>query len=225
MGQPGRPFPQPVLGAPRCPTGRGAVRQAHRRRFDKLTTGGETRVLRMFTSESATPRAFVYSFPIRWPISSRRPRKPIPEQVKPVEGRSPPKPSPLAGYVHLRPHARGAQRRDEHGASLGGPPPPWPSPAGGGNRAPPRRQGRGEARFPVYSPQPSMRLRRTTQAGGWGNPVSPFLNRCWERLAPHRQGCGSTGSPQVGNPVSPYVHLSLAPCPPQSTTAPPAPDD
>ncbi len=27
-------------------------------------------------------------------------------------------------------HAHGAQRRDDHGASLGGPPPPWPSPAG-----------------------------------------------------------------------------------------------
>jgi|GEM_PF-521714 len=47
----------------------------------------------MFTSESATPRAFVYSFPLRWPISPRRPRKPIPEQVKPVEGLRPPKPS------------------------------------------------------------------------------------------------------------------------------------
>ncbi len=74
-------------------------------------------------------------------------------------------------------------------------------------------------------------------AGGWGNPVSPYghlregdgetrfphiPDRRWERLAPHRWGCGSTGSPQVGkpgfpvwspqgggwgNPVSPYVHI------------------
>ncbi len=52
-----------------------------------------SRARAMFTSESATPRAFVYSFPIRWPISPRRPRKPIAEQVKPVEGLCPPKPS------------------------------------------------------------------------------------------------------------------------------------
>ena len=52
----------------------------------------------MFTSESATPLAFVYSFPIRWPISPLRPRKPIPEQVKPVAGLRPPQPSPRAGW-------------------------------------------------------------------------------------------------------------------------------
>ncbi len=51
----------------------------------------------MFTSESGTPCAFVYSFPIRWPISPPCPGKPIPEQVKPVEGLHPPKPS------HTRP--------------------------------------------------------------------------------------------------------------------------
>ncbi len=56
--------------------------------------------------------------------------------------------NPVSPYFHLRRHSRGAQRRDEHGVSLGGPPPPWPSPAGGGNRAPPRREGIGETWFP-----------------------------------------------------------------------------
>ncbi|GEM_PF-3655334 len=56
-----------------------------------------SRARAMFTSDSGTPCAFVYSFPIRWPIFPLRPRKPIPEQVKPVEGLRPPKPSPLAG--------------------------------------------------------------------------------------------------------------------------------
>jgi len=84
------------------PHARGAQRQnenmcswkdvgARRRRAP--TTPKPSRGRAMFTSASATPRAFVYSFPIRWPISPRRPRKPILEQVKPVEGLRPPKPS------------------------------------------------------------------------------------------------------------------------------------
>ncbi len=80
-------------------------------RFDRLTAGGETRFPHIFTSESDTPLAFVYSFPIRWPISPRRPRKPIAEQVKPVEGLRPPKPSPPAGYFHLRRGSAGYTRR------------------------------------------------------------------------------------------------------------------
>ncbi len=99
MGKPGFPMSQPLVGAAGAPTGRGAVRQAHR----------------------------------RWG-------------------------NPVSPYVHLRPHARGAQRRDEHGVSLGGPPPPWPSPAGGGNRAPPLREGDGETRFPHVP---------TAGGGGW----------------------------------------------------------
>ncbi len=114
-------------------------------------------------------------------------------------------------------HARGAQRCDDHGASLGGPPPPWPSLAGGGNRAPPRREGDGETRFP-----------HVPTAGGSG----------W-RL-PHRKGDGETRFPHMftldghahgaqhqnenppggeglpppqaggwGNPVSPYFHISV----------------
>jgi len=56
--------------------------------------------------------------------------------------------NPGSPYVHLRPHARSAHRRDDHGVSLGGPPPPWPSPAGGGNRASPTRQGGGATQVP-----------------------------------------------------------------------------
>jgi len=82
----------PSLALPRWGREPGASPQGGVR-FDRLTAGGETWFPRMFTSASATPRAFVYSFPIRWPISPLRPRKPIAEQVKPVEGLHPPKPS------------------------------------------------------------------------------------------------------------------------------------
>jgi len=100
--------------------------------------------------------------------------------------------NPVSPYVHLRPHARSAQRRDDHGVSLGGPPPPWPSPAGGGNRAPPRREGGGETRFPHFP---------IAVGSGW---------------RPHRQGCGSTGSPQVGKPGFP-VCSPQAPCAERTT--------
>ncbi len=73
----------------------------------------------------------------------------------------------------------GAQHRAEHGVSLGGPPPPWPSPAGGGNRAPPLREGVGETRFPHVP---------TAVGGAW---------------RPSRQGGGSTSSPQAGKPGFP----------------------
>jgi len=96
LGKPGFPMSQPLLGAAGAPTGRGAVRQAHR----------------------------------RWG-------------------------NPVSLYVHLS-HPRGcaAQRHDENRFFLGGLCPPKPS-----------RQG-----------------------GGWGNPVSPCPNRCWERLAPPQAG-------------------------------------
>jgi len=81
--------------------------------------------------------------------------------------------NPVSPYVHLRLRARGAQRRDEHGVSLGGLPPPWPSPAGGGNRAPPLREGVGETGFP-YVP--------TSVGSGW---------------RPHRQGYGETRFPHI----------------------------
>jgi len=35
----------------------------------------------------------------------------------------------------------------------------------------------------------------------WGNPVSPCPNRCWERLAPRRQGDGETRFPHVPTAV------------------------
>ncbi len=79
LGGPPPPWPSPAGGGNRAPPRREGV--------------GETRFPHIFTSELDTPLAFVYSFPLRWPISPRRPRKPIPEQVKPVEGLRPPKPS------------------------------------------------------------------------------------------------------------------------------------
>ncbi len=141
---------------------------------------------------------------------------------------APPTPSPPGGawgspgspYVHIRPHARSAQRRDEHGASLGGPPPPWPSPAGGGNRAPPRREGFGSTGSPQVGkpgfpmahprvgaagvPQAGVRFDRLTAGGETRVPHLPTAGGSGWR--PHRQRCGSTGSPQVGKPGFPSSH-------------------
>ncbi len=115
--------------------------------------------------------------------------------------------NPVSPYVHIRPHARGAQRQH---ATVGGLTPSLTLPRWG--------------REPGSSPQ----------GGGWRNPVSPCPNRPWGRLAPlqagvrfdrltaggeprfphsptavgsgwrpYRQGRGSTSSPQVGKPGFP----------------------
>ncbi len=98
-------------------------------------------------------------------------------------------------------HAHGAHRRDENGVSLGGPPPPWPSPAGGGNRAPPRREGFGSTGspqvgkpgFPVCSPQTVMRMAH--------NAGTKILYCSWEGAAlpnpPAREGIGETWFPRI----------------------------
>jgi len=70
--------------------------------------------------------------------------------------------NPVSPYVHLRPHARGAQHRE------------W----GIFARAAP------SLALPRWGREPGA----SPQGGGWGNPVSPFLNRWWERLAPPQAG-------------------------------------
>jgi len=138
----GRAQPSQILPAGGCFLGGGRGAAAPRPYAQTLLRAGDvhlrvrhTLCIRLFVSHSL---AHV----------PPRPGKPIPEQVKPVEGLHPPKPSHTRPIFTSDAHSRGAQRRDDHGASLGGPPPPWPSPAGGGNRAPPRREGIGETRFP-----------------------------------------------------------------------------
>ena len=147
--------------------------------------------------------------------------------------------------TELDAYSRGAHRRDEHRVSLGGPPPPWPSPAGGGNRAPPRREGVGETRFPhIFTseldahsrgaqrrdelgvslggpppPWPSRWGREpgaSPQGGGWGNPVSPTPRSRREvgkaapsrekRLASHR--CAA----MWGDQFSPYTSAPSSVC-------------
>ncbi len=126
--------------------------------------------------------------------------------------RSSPTPSPQAGawgnlvspYVCARPHARSAQRRDEHGGISGRAAPslalprwgrePGSSPQGGGWGNP-------------VSPCPHRCWERLAppQAGAWGNPVSPCPHRCWERLALHRQEYGETRFPHMFTSVAPFT--------------------
>ena len=105
----------------------------------------------------------------------------------------------VAPYVHIRPHSRSAQRRDEHGASFGGPPPPWPPPLGEGTGLLPTGRGWGN---PV-SPFRNRRWGRLAppQAGGWGKAVSPCPNRGWERQAPPQ--AGGVGKPGFPTPQPP----------------------
>ncbi len=150
----------------------------------------------MFTSEAGTPCAFVYSFLIRWPISPRRRRKPIPEQVKPVAGLRPPTPSPRAGWF------------------LGGLRPPTPSPragwflGGGRGAAAPRpypptlpRAGYVHLRHPCGC----AAQRRDDHGASLGGPPPPWPSPAGggNRAPPRREGFGSTGSPQVGKPGFP----------------------
>ena len=140
------------------------------------------------------------------------------------EGRPLPGPPPLGEGTGLLPSGRGCgETRFPH----------TPTAVGGAWR--PSRQGRGEPRVPYFhlshpcgcaaqrhdehgfflggrrgAAPPRLYAQTLRQGGGWGNPVSPLPNRCWERLAPYRQGCGSTGSPQVGKPGFPV-------CSPQSS--------
>gem|GEM_PF-2015911 len=108
--------------------------------------------------------------------------------------------NPVAPYVRTMPHARGAQRRNEHGVSLGGPPPPWPSPAGGGNRAPPRREGRGATRLPhTFAPCPMRGAHNAAMNMGYlweGRPLPgpPPLGEGTGRL-PAGRGMGKPGFP------------------------------
>ncbi len=141
MGKPGFPIPQSLLGAAGAPTGRGAVRQAHR----------------------------------RWG-------------------------NPVSPYVHLRPHARGAQLRE---GEWGNPVSPTPNrcwerlaPPSAGVRFD-RLTAGGETRFPRMFTSGPM---RGAHNSGRGNGETRFpqpptaVGSGWR---PHRQGCGSTGSPQV----------------------------
>jgi len=107
------------------------------------------------------------------------------------------------GFPHrftLDGHAHGAQRRDDHGASLGGPPPPWPSPAGGGNRASPRREGVGETGFPhmfTSDDHAQGAQRRDEHRASSGGPPPPWPSPAGggNRAPPRREGIGETWFP------------------------------
>ncbi|GEM_PF-5178507 len=124
--------------------------------FEGLRPPKPSRGRSMFISESGTPWAFVYSFPIRWPISPLRRRKPIPEQVKPFEGLRPPKPSRTRAIFTSDGHAHGAQRQNENTCSWEGaalPNPPrwrvvcWEGAGARPRRAPTPKPSRGQAIF------------------------------------------------------------------------------
>ncbi len=126
--------------------------------------------------------------------------------------------NPVSPYVHLR---RSCAWRTTPAYNRGRANPlPNPPPLGEGSGLLPAGRGMGKPGFPIS--QPLLGAAGALQAGEWGNPVSPFPNRCWERLAPPRTGgWGNAVSPSVhrwgglaapragewGNPVSPYVHL------------------
>jgi|GEM_PF-1631330 len=219
VGNPGFPVAQPRLGAAGASTGRGAVRQAHRKwgtpvspwpnrgwerlaplqagvRFDRLTASGETRCPRMVTAGRGLGKP---GFPSSPPLVGAADIPPAGVRFDRLtasgETRCPRmvtagKGMGKPGVPGWSPQAGGwGKTRCPHIPTAGGS--GWrPHQPGCGSTGSPQV---GKAGVPGWSPQ----------GRGWGNPVSPGPNRGWERLAPHRQGCGSTGSPQVGKPGVP----------------------
>jgi len=191
-GNPGFPFPQPPLATPGAPSGRGAVRQAHRRwgtpgslplnrrwghlappqagaRFDRLTAGGESRVPLSPTAVSDA-----------WhPFRQGRGSTGSPQVGNPGF----PFPQPPLGAPGT-PSGRGAVRQAHRR---------WGTP---GSPFPNRRWGH------LAPPQAGARFDRLTAGGEPRVPCpSTAVGGTWHPL---RQGRGSTGSPQVGNPGFPF---------------------
>jgi len=201
-GTPVSPYPNRWWERLAPPTGRGAVRQAHRR--------------------WGTP---VSPCPNRWWERLAPHRQ--------GEWGNPVSPCPNCCWKRLAPPQAGARfdrltaggeprfpHRRMHASSGRA----VPSPQGGGwgnlvspypNRwwerlAPPTGRGNGETRFPHRRMHASSGRAVTSQTlphreGAWGNPVSPYPNRWWERLAPPTgRGAVRQAHRRWGTPVSPY---------------------
>ncbi len=232
VGNPGFPVAQPRLGAAGAPTGRGAVRQAHRKWGNPVSSdghrrqgAGETRCPRMVTAGRGMGKPGVPSSPPRVgaagaPTGRGAVRQAHRKWGNPVspdghrrqgDGETRCPQFPTAGGSGWRPHQPGCGSTGSPQVGKAGVPGWSPQGRGWGNPVSSdghRREGDGESRCPrMVTAGRGMGKPGvpgwSPQAGRWGNPVSPVPHRGWERLAPHRQGCGSTGSPQVGKPGFP----------------------
>jgi len=191
MGKPGFPLSQPVVGAPGDPAGRGAVRQAHRRWGNPVSPFPNRGWERL-----APPQAGVR----------------FDRLTAGGETRFPPLPTAVGGGWRPRRQGCGSTGSPQVGKPgfllsqprLGA----AGAPAGrGAVRQAHRRWGNPVSQLPnrgwerLAPPQAGVRFDRLTAGGETRFPNFPTaVGSGWR---PRRQGCGSTGSPQVGKPGFP----------------------